>query len=131
METAEWTTDISQAKKIKLQNLNYNWTNGVFKAESNLGTKISLFPGTYELIEVEATNGTADMPGYNLTVNGTLTIPESYNETVLFSVTNTYARIPMQNLTVKKTVTGNGADTDKEFTFTLNVQDAAAADTYE
>ena len=129
METAVWTTDPEEAGKITLTNLNYNWSGDTYRAEANLQQDISLFPGTYELIELEAQDGTADMPGYDLTVGGTLEITKGFDS--IITVTNTYNKKPVGSLTVSKTVSDpdGKAPAGQTFTFTVTL-DKALEDDY-
>ena len=74
--------------------------------------------GSYEVVE---NSETAGVEGYSLDVSGTGAISVSGGGTSSTTVTNFYTKNP-GNLELTKKVAGDGADTTKEFEFTIELE---------
>ena len=112
---ASFTFEIKQGENTQMVTVNRKGNDNTYKSET-----VQLPYGTYTISEVNA-----DVNGFNLnpTGLGEITIDKEHKE-VTVNVTNAYEQLPPNTgtLTVKKTVSGGGADYNKEFTFTVKLE---------
>ena len=110
-----FTFEIKQGENTQMVTVNRKGNDNTYKSET-----VQLPYGTYTISEVNA-----DVNGFNLnpTGLGEITIDKEHKE-VTVNVTNAYEQLPPNTgtLTVKKTVSGGGADYNKEFTFTVKLE---------
>ena len=112
-----FTFEIKQGENTQTVMANREWNDNTYKSET-----VRLPYGTYTINEVDA-----DVNGFNLnpTGLGEVTIDKEHKE-VTVNVTNAYEQLPPNTgtLTVKKTVSGGGADYNNAFTFTVKLEES-------
>ena len=112
-----FTFEIKQGENTQTVMANREGNDNTYKSET-----VRLPYGTYTINEVDA-----DVNGFNLnpTGLGEVTIDKEHKE-VTVNVTNAYEQLPPNTgtLTVKKTVSGGGADYNKAFTFTVKLEES-------
>ena len=112
-----FTFEIKQGENTQTVMANREGNDNTYKSET-----VRLPYGTYTINEVDA-----DVNGFNLnpTGLGEVTIDKEHKE-VTVNVTNAYEQLPPNTgtLTVKKTVSGGGADYNKPFTFTVKLEES-------
>ena len=111
-----FTFEIKQGENTQTVMANREGNDNTYKSET-----VRLPYGTYTINEVDA-----DVNGFNLnpTGLGEVTIDKEHKE-VTVNVTNAYEQLPPNTgtLTVKKTVSGGGADYNKAFKFTVKLEE--------
>ncbi len=112
-----FTFEIKQGENTQTVMANREGNDNTYKSET-----VRLPYGTYTINEVDA-----DVNGFNLnpTGLGEVTIDKEHKE-VTVNVTNAYEQLPPNTgtLTVKKTVSGGGADYNNAFTFTVKLEES-------
>ena len=112
-----FTFEIKQGENTQTVMANREGNDNTYKSET-----VRLPYGTYTINEVDA-----DVNGFNLnpTGLGEVTIDKEHKE-VTVNVTNAYEQLPPNTgtLTVKKTVSGGGADYNKAFKFTVKLEES-------